>query len=119
MPEHLLPWQRLDLREPVLGVLGIHSENLLSAGRAQDFDDFNELVNAALTREDRLAQHQLSDDTADGPDIDVGAIVRVAEDELGGAVVARANIRYIGLALNELLGRAEVTQLQNMRSSVN
>jgi len=80
MAEHLLPWQGLDLRETILRVLRVHGQNLFTAGCAQDFDDLDELVDAALTREDGLSKHEFSDDTANGPNIDIRAIVAVAEN---------------------------------------
>ena len=60
MPKHLLPGQRLDLGEAVLCVFRIHGENLLARGRPEYFDDLNQLVDAALPRENRLTKHQLS-----------------------------------------------------------
>ena len=40
-----------------------------------NLDDLNELVNTALAWEDGLAEHELSDDAADRPHIDIRAIV--------------------------------------------
>ena len=118
MSENLLPRQGLDLWEPVLGVLRVHGEDLLSARCAQDFDDFDELVDAALSREDGLAEHQLSNDAAHGPDIDVGAIVGISEDELRGAVVARADVGNVWLALDQLLCAAKVAQFEDVGASI-
>ena len=75
MTEHFLPRQRLDLWETVLCVLWIHCKNLFTAGRAQNFYDFDELVNATLSRENRLSKHELGDDATYRPDIYVRSIV--------------------------------------------
>ena len=55
MSEDLLPGQGLDLGEAVLCIFGIHGQNLISCWCSEDFDDFNELIDAALPWEDRLA----------------------------------------------------------------
>ena len=44
---------------------------------------------------------------------DIGGVVGRAEDELGGTVVSRANVADIGLASDENLGRAKVTELED------
>jgi len=75
MAEDLFPWEGLDLWEAVLRVLWVHRQNLFTAWRAQDLDDLNELVDATLSREDGLSQHQFGDDATDGPDVDVRTIV--------------------------------------------
>ena len=64
MSEDLLPWQWLDLRETVLCVFGVHSENFLSRWRSQYFDDLDQLIDATLSGEDGLAEHQLSNNAA-------------------------------------------------------
>ena len=76
------------------------------------------MVDAAFSWEDGLAEHQLSNDAAHRPDINVGAIVGVSEDELGGAVVARADVGDVRLALNQLLCAAEVAQLEDVGASI-
>ena len=118
MSENFLPRQWLDLWESVLSVLGVHGEDLLAAWCAQDFDDFDELVDAALAREDGLTEHELGDDAAHGPHVDVRAVVRVAEDQLRRAIITRANVRNVGLTLNKLLCAAEVAQFQDVRIGV-
>ena len=85
---------------------------------AQNFDYFNELVDARLARKDGLAKHQLRNHTAHGPNVDVGAVVCVAENELRSAVVPRANVAYIGLALDELFGGTEVAKLEDVALGV-
>jgi hypothetical protein len=63
MQTNLDEWVRLNLRKLVLHVIGIHRLDLLPRGRSQNLDDFHQLVDAALTREQGLAEHQLSHDT--------------------------------------------------------
>ena len=53
----------LDLRELVFHVVRVHGLDLLPRRSAQDLDDLDELVNAALAREERLAEHKLRHDT--------------------------------------------------------
>ena len=115
---HLREGVRLNLRELVLHVVRVHGLDLLPGGRAQDLDDLDELVDAALAREERLAEHKLRHDTARGPDVDVGGVVGGAEDELGGAVVARADVGHVGLAGDQDLGGAEVAELEDAGGGV-
>ncbi len=75
MTEHLLPRQRFDLREPVFRVFRIHCQNFVSAWCTKDFDNLDELIDATFSGEDGLAEHEFCNDAADGPDIDVGAVV--------------------------------------------
>ena len=63
LTEDLVERVGLDLRELVLHVVRVHSTNLLARRRSQDLDDLDELVNARLAREERLAKHELSHDT--------------------------------------------------------
>ena len=55
---------RLDLWELVLHVVRVHRLDLLARGRAEHLDDLHELVDAALTGEERLAEHELGHDAA-------------------------------------------------------
>ena len=119
MAEDLLPGQRLDLGEAVLRVFWVHRQDLLARRRPQNFDDFDELVDTAFSREDRLPQHKLCDHAAYRPDVNVGSVVGVSEDELRGAVVSRADVGNVGFAADELLGTAEVAELEDVRTSVN
>jgi len=114
VPEDLLPWEGTDLRKSVFCVVGVHGEDLFALRGAQNLDNFHELVHARLPREDGLAEHELCNDAADRPDVDVGAVVGVAEDELGRAVVAGADVADVGLTLDELLGRAKVAKLKHV-----
>ena len=56
---HLLPRMGLDLRKLELGVVGVHLVDLLACRRAEHFDDLNELIDATVAREDRLAEEEL------------------------------------------------------------
>jgi hypothetical protein len=69
LSEDLVEGVRLDLRELVLHVVGVHGANLLPSRRAENFDDLNQLVNTRFTREQRLAKHQFSHNTSSGPNI--------------------------------------------------
>lgn len=57
--EYLAKRMRLDLWEFVLHIIRIHSTNLITCRRAEDFNDFHELVNSRLSREEWLPEHQL------------------------------------------------------------
>lgn len=46
---------------------------------------------------------------------DLCCIIDGAKDELGGAVIPGADIRYIRLAVQQLFGAAKVTELQHSR----
>eukprot|EP00955_Chlamydomonas_euryale_P098280 365130-Chlamydomonas_euryale.AAC.31 len=96
--EDLGPRMRLDLRELELGVVRVHCVDLLACWCAQHFNDLHQLVDAALSWEEWLSQHQ--------------CVVRRAEYQLWRAVVARTDVRDVGLALDKLLRTPEVTQLQ-------
>ena len=49
---------------------------------------------------------------------DVGGVVGRAEDQLGRAVVPRADVADVGLASNEDLGRPKVAELENAGGGV-
>ena len=104
--KNLAPLLGADIGEA--GVAGaVELLQLLAGGRAEDLDDLDELPHRVLAAEDRVANHHLREDAAYGPDIDGGAIVGVAEDELGGAVVAGADVGHVRL-VGEHLGAAKV-----------
>ena len=110
---HYLPRVRLDLRELELGVVRVHLLDLFSGRRAQDFDDLDELIDAGIAGEDRLTEHQFGKYASCAPDVDVGRVVRGAEDQLGRAVVSRTDVGHVGLAAHEMLGRSEIAELEN------
>ena len=60
---------RLDLREAVLHVIGVHRLDLLPRRRAQHLDDLDQLVDARLAREKRLPEHELCHHAARRPDV--------------------------------------------------
>ena len=124
-----------DLRKLVLHVIGIHRLDLFSGGCAKNLDNFHQLIDTALTREEWLAQHQLRHDTTRRPYVysgntsstphaffaaltDIRRVVGSSENELWCAVVPRADITDVGLARHENLCRPKVAQLQNPGSGV-
>eukprot|EP00955_Chlamydomonas_euryale_P117852 366501-Chlamydomonas_euryale.AAC.33 len=92
--------------------------DLLARRRAQHLDDLHQLVDAALTREERLPQHQLRDHAPNRPNVDRRRVVCRAKDELRRAVVARADVRDVRLTLDQLLCGSKVAQLERMRVGV-
>lgn len=64
LSENLVEWMRLDLRELVLHVVGIHRSDLITSWGTKDLDNLDELVDTRLAGEKRLTQHQLSHNTA-------------------------------------------------------
>jgi len=63
MQTNLDEWVGLNLRKLVFHVVGIHRLDLLPCGRSQNLDNFHQLVDATLSREQGLAEHQLGHDT--------------------------------------------------------
>ena len=118
MSEHLLPRERSNLREPIFFVLRVHCLNLFPRRCAKDLDDFDKLIDSALSWENWLAKHKLRNDAADRPDVNSSSVVRVSKDQFWRPVVPRTDVRYIWLALHELLGTAEVAELEHVRLSV-
>ena len=72
------------------------------------------MVNTALSWENWLTEHEFSDDTADGPYVNIGCVIGVTEDKLRSPVVSGTYIGDIGLSKNELLCTSEVTQLKDV-----
>eukprot|EP00955_Chlamydomonas_euryale_P099115 365195-Chlamydomonas_euryale.AAC.22 len=66
--------------------------DLLARRRAQHLDDLHQLVDAALSWKERLSQHQLRNHAPNRPYVDRGRVVSRAKDELGRAVVPRADV---------------------------
>lgn len=52
------------------------------------------------------------------PLTNLGCVVGGAENELRGPVVTRANVRNIGLVLNQDLGTAKITQFQDAAAGI-
>ena len=52
------------------------------------------------------------------PLTNLGGVVRGAKDELRGAIVARTDVRHVGLVRDQDLGAAKVAQLQDARGRV-
>mmetsp|Transcript_9353 Transcript_9353/g.23285 ORF Transcript_9353/g.23285 Transcript_9353/m.23285 type:complete len:346 (+) Transcript_9353:247-1284(+) len=112
--EDLVPRVRLDLRELVLGIVLVHRLDLLQGGCAEHLDDFDELVHAGLAREERHAEEQLGEHAAHRPDVDAARVVCGAKYQLGGPIVAGANVRHVRLALDQNLGTAKVAELEQV-----
>lgn len=77
---YLLPGVALDLRELELGVVGVHLADLFPCRRTQHLDDLDQLVHARVSREDWLAQQQLSQYAACTPHVyrrDRGGLIEV------------------------------------------
>lgn len=70
MAEHFRPGQGLDLRELELGVVAVHGHDFFSCRGAQNFDDFDKLINARFAGEKRMSKHEFSHDTSGRPHID-------------------------------------------------
>lgn len=55
---YFLPWMTFNLWKFEFRIVWIHFAYLFSCRCAQDFDHFNQLINARVTRKDRLSQQQ-------------------------------------------------------------
>lgn len=66
---YLVEGMRLDLRELVFHVIGVHGANLFPSRGAKNLDDLHQLVNSRFTREEGLPQHQLGHHAASRPHI--------------------------------------------------
>ena len=86
----------------------------LLRARAAHLDDFDELVHAGLAREERHAEEQLGEHAAHRPDVDAARVVCGAKYQLGGPIVAGANVRHVRLALDQNLGAAKVAELEQV-----
>ena len=60
---------RFNLRKLELLVVWIHVTDLVSRRGAEDLDNLDQLVNAAVAGEDRLAEQQLGDDAPGRPNV--------------------------------------------------
>mmetsp|Transcript_142131 Transcript_142131/g.354177 ORF Transcript_142131/g.354177 Transcript_142131/m.354177 type:complete len:255 (-) Transcript_142131:206-970(-) len=109
---------RFDLWKLELRVIWIHGHQLISCWRSQHLDNLDELVDTALARENGLSQHELCRDASGRPNVNDRRVVCCAEDEFGCPVVPRADIGHVRLPLYQTLRRAEVTELQGVRSAV-
>lgn len=66
---NLIKRMRLDLRELVLHVVGVHGADLVASRGAQNLDDLHQLVDTRLAGEEWLTKHELSHDAASRPHI--------------------------------------------------
>lgn len=82
-------------------------------GRAEDAEDFEDLVDFRVTGEERLAGGHLGEDAADRPHVDAGAVLAAAEQDLGSAVPEGDDFVGVGAERNaEGTGQAKVGELQ-------
>lgn len=73
--EHLLPWQRPDLRESVFFVVWVHSLNLLFGRSSQDLNNLNQLIHTTFSGEYRLSKHQLCNHTPYRPNVNACCVI--------------------------------------------
>lgn len=66
---YLAEWMRLDLWKLMLHVVRIHSANLVASRSTKHLDYLHQLVDARLSWEERLTEHELCHDATSGPDI--------------------------------------------------
>ena len=81
-------------------------------------DDFDKLVHAGLAREERHPEEQLGEHAAHRPDVDAARVVGGTKYQLGGPVVARANVGHVRLTLHQNFGAAKVAELEEVRLGV-
>ena len=62
-----------------------------------------------------MSKHELSNNAADGPDVNSCCVVRVSKYQFWGSVVSGADIRYVRLSLHKLLGTTKIAELENVR----
>lgn len=113
LAENLVEGMGLDLRKLVLHIVGVHGSNLFTSWCSQHFNDLHQLIDSRLAREERLAKHQFSHDATGRPNIDLGGIICCTKNQLGGTVVSRADVRHIGLVLDQYLCTTEITELED------
>lgn len=70
-------------------------------------DNLDQLIHAAVSWEYWLSEQQLSQNAARWPDVNVCRVICGAENELGGAIIPRADIRHVGLSADQLLGTGQ------------
>lgn len=116
--EDLRPGVGLYFREVKVGERAVHGFDLFAGGRAQHFDDFDQLIDSGLAGKQRLAKQQLGQHATGGPEIDAGCVVGGAKDEFWSAIVARADVSHVGFAFNQPLGAAPVAQFEHVRLGI-
>jgi len=113
--EHLAPRMGLDLGELELGVVLVHALNFFPGRSANNFDNFNELVDVGFAGEERLPKDHLGQNTTERPRVNVGRVVGGAKDQLRGSIVPRANVGNVRFPSHQGLCAAEVAKLHDMR----
>lgn len=66
---HLVEWMRFNLRELVLHVIRVHRLDLISRRCSQNLDNFHKLINATLSWEERLTEHEFRHHTTSRPNV--------------------------------------------------
>ena len=95
--------------------VAVHAWPRLRAGGAEEFKDAEELVAVLLAGEERLAGRHFGEDAAYGPHIDSRAVLRRAEQHVGGAVPERNDL--VGVLLHgdaKGTAEAEIGELKNL-----
>jgi hypothetical protein len=110
--ENLSPLTALDLRKFELNVVGIHGSYLFFGGRSKHLDDFHQLVDPRVSREKGLAEQEFRTHTSLGPNVNGRRVIRGTKNQLGGPVVARADVGNVGFSLDERLGGTKVTEFE-------
>ncbi len=105
--EHLCPRMGLDLGKFEVRVVGVHGVYFFTSRSANDLDNFNELVNVGLTRKDRSAKQHFSKHATKRPHINRWGIIGRSKYQLGGSIIAAADVGYVRLAFDKLLGAAK------------
>ncbi len=79
---------------------GIPRDDLLVpvGQRPQQLRDEEELINVRLAGEKRIAGSHLAVETPDGPNIDLFAVLNVADEQLGRPIPSRGHVVSISLA---------------------
>jgi hypothetical protein len=90
-----------------------HCLHLLFGGFAKDSYLLQELTSFGLSREQRPESNELSEDTSDGPDVNLVGVIRTGQDKLRGSVVPTDDVRGVLPTLSKNFGATEVTDLDD------
>jgi hypothetical protein len=70
---------------------------VILSGRAEDFENFEDLVDLTITREQRPSLCHLSEDAASTPEINSQTVSLLTQQNLGAAVPERHHLMSVGL----------------------
>ena len=94
-----------------------HPGPLLLRRRPQHPENLEDLIDLAITREQRFLRRHLREDAPDGPHVHAGAVLAAAEEDLGRAVPQRDDFVGVGAQGDaEGAGEAEVGEFQVARA---